>query len=90
MSKGKKSLGRDGFSQPQGKNDSGALEKLIRGKPLGRAAGAKAVEVRVKLTPSNIKYLDKLRSELVRRGKGDYSRSDLIRIAISLLSIEDF
>jgi len=48
------------------------------------------VEVRIKLTASNIRHLDRLREELIRSGKGEYSRSDLIRIAINLLSAEDF
>ena len=53
------------------------------------APEAKEVVVNVKLTPSNIKHLDAIRARLAKRGKGEISRNDLIRIAITLLTDED-
>jgi hypothetical protein len=47
------------------------------------------VLVNVKLTPSNIKHIDAIRSRLAEQGKGSYTRNDLIRIAITLLTEED-
>ena len=51
---------------------------------------AKEVEVQVKLTPSNIKHLDAIRAELEKMNKGGLTRDELIRVAITLLSAEDF
>jgi hypothetical protein len=89
-SKKKKSLGRDLFDAPVDKDSSSALRKLIKGKAVGAGSKPREVEVRVKLTPSNIKKLDDLRKKLSLEGKGDFSRNELIRIAITLLSPEDF
>jgi len=87
--KPKKSLGRDPFKEPVEKEPSRALKKLITGKALKAESDTKEVEVRVKLTASNIKHLDTLRRQLSSGGKGSFSRSRLIRIAIALLSLED-
>ena len=87
--KKKISLGRDPFDDAKQKPTSKSVEKLIKGKGLKSAPEAKAVQVRVKLTPSNIKHLDAIRAQLAGQGRRDLSRNDLIRIAITLLSAED-
>jgi hypothetical protein len=88
--KGKKSLGRDVFGDaPQGKKSS-AVRNILEKKPGREPKGAKEVEVTIKLTPSNMKHLDTLVAELERRGKGKFTRSELIRVAITLLSVGDF
>ena len=89
MAKKKKSLGRDAFDDASQQQTSGSVGKLIKGKALKNAPDAKEVLVKVKLTPSNIKHLDAIRARLAEQGKGKYSRNDLIRIAITLLSEED-
>ncbi len=86
----KKSLGRDAFEDKNEAAPSESLKKLIRGSGIKGKAEAKEVEVKVKLTPSNIKHLDKLISELGKQGKGSFTRNELIRVAISLLRSEDF
>jgi hypothetical protein len=63
---------------------------LIKGSGIRGAAEAKEVEVKVKLTPSNLKHLDNLIVELEKKGKGTFSRSKLIRVAITLLRSSDF
>jgi hypothetical protein len=63
---------------------------LIKGSGIRGSAEVKEVEVKVKLTPSNLKHLDNLSAELEKKGKGRYSRSKLIRVAIALLRSSDF
>jgi hypothetical protein len=89
VAKKKKSLGRDAFDDASQHQTSGSVERLIKGKALKSAPEAKEVLVNVKLTPSNIKHLDVIRARLAEQGKGRYTRNDLIRIAIALLSEED-
>jgi len=89
VAKKNKSLGRDPFEDDKQEHRSGTVGKLIKGKGLQNTPDAKEVLVNVKLTPSNIKHLDDIRADLAQRGKGKYSRNDLIRIAITLLSPED-
>jgi hypothetical protein len=90
VAKKKKSLGRDPFDDNNNRDKvSRSVEKLIKGKGLAAEAEAREVAVNVLLTPSNLKQLDTLRAKLAEMGKGDYSRNDLIRIAITLLSVED-
>jgi hypothetical protein len=90
VAKKKKSLGRDPFDDRKQQLRSGSVERLIKGKGLpGGAGGAREVPVNVKLTPANLKHLDTIRAKLAEQGKGSYTRSDLIRIAIALLSVED-
>ena len=90
MNDKKKSLGRDVFGNaPQGEK-SKALKNMLEKKPPREPKGAKEMEVKIKLTPSNIKHLDMLIIELEKRGKGRFSRSELIRVAITLLGAEDF
>jgi hypothetical protein len=86
----RKSLGKDAFEEPMDRSDSAALRKLIRGEPAKGAGKPRELEVKVRLTPSNIKHLDRIRRELERKGKGSYSRSRLIQVAIELLRVEDF
>jgi len=50
----------------------------------------KQIDVTVRLTPSNLKHLDALVTELEKVGKGRFSRNELIRVAITLLSVGDF
>jgi hypothetical protein len=85
----KKSLGRDPFEDPKENVGSGSVEKLIKGKGLQPGPETKEVLVNVKLTPSDLKHLDSIRSRLAEAGKGTFSRNELIRIAITLLSEED-
>ena len=89
MVKKKKSLGRDPFDDKNQQPASKSVEKLIKGKGLAGGPGTREVPVTVKLTPSNLKQLDSIRAKLVEQGKGNYTRDDLIRIAITLLSVED-
>lgn len=89
MAKKKKSLGRDPFEDNNRKQISNSVGKLIKGKGLAAEPEARGVPVSVSLTPSNLKQLDAIRAKLAEQGKGKYSRNDLIRIAISLLSVED-
>lgn len=89
MAKKKKSLGRDPFDDTNQQQTPGSVGKLIKGKVLKGQPEAREVLVNVKLTPSNIKHLDTIRKRLAEQGKGNYTRNDLIRIAITLLSEED-
>ncbi|MFH1754277.1 MAG: hypothetical protein ABIA59_01110 [Candidatus Latescibacterota bacterium] len=90
MAKRKNSLGRDAFEDKNEAPSSNSLKNLIKGSGLRGSAEAKAVAVQVKLTPSNLKHLDNLTAELERQGKGSYSRDQLIRVAIALLTPADF
>ena len=87
--KKKRSLGRDVFDRPSEKSGAGTLRKILAGRQRSEAA-IKEIEVRIKLTPSNLKQLDAIRARLESEGKGRFSRNDLIRVAIALLSAEDF
>ena len=89
MDKKKKSLGRDPFDDKKQQPSSNSVEKLIKGKRPSVTPGARAVPVKIKLTPANLKHLDAIRAQLAELGKGSYSREDLIRIAITLLAVED-
>ena len=84
----KKSLGRDPFNDQAEEQNSRTVRRLIKGKAIAKP-GAKEVVVSVRLTPSSIKHLDKIRAELEMRGRTGMNRDDLIRIAITLLSAED-
>jgi hypothetical protein len=84
----KRSLGRDPFEDENEDRPSSSVEKLIKGAPAGTPE-AREVTVSVRLTPSNIKQLDSIRRQLAAAGKGEFSRDDLIRIAITLLSADD-
>lgn len=90
MAKRKKSLGRDAFEDKNEARSSSSLKNLIKGSGIRGPAEAKEVEVKVKLTPSNLKHLDGLIAELEKKGKGSYTRSTLIRVAIALLRSSDF
>jgi hypothetical protein len=83
-------LGHDVFGGKPDKRRSGTLKKILEGKQYREKAAAKEVEVQVKLTPSNIKQLDAIRAELEKLGKGGLTRDEMIRVAIMLLSAEDF
>jgi len=87
--KGKKTLGRDVFVG-RSEKDSGTIGKILQGRRFHRAARVTEIEVRVKLTPSNLRHLDTLASGLESKGKGRFSRAELIRVAITLLSADDF
>ncbi len=86
----KKSLGRDAFEDDNNQMSSNSLKKLITGSGLKGSGNAKEVEVKVKLTPSNLKHLDHLVVQLEKQGKGKFTRSELIRVAITLLGSADF
>ena len=86
-SRKKRSLGRDPFDEKESR-PSRTVERLIRARPAPKGS-AKEVEVTVKLTPSNLKQLDRVRAQLAERGRPDITRDDLIRIAITLLSADD-
>jgi hypothetical protein len=86
----KKSLGRDAFEDNNNEMASNSLKKLITGSGLKGRVDPKEVEVKVKLTPSNLKHLDNLIVQLEKQGKGNFSRNELIRVAITLLGSADF
>jgi hypothetical protein len=88
--KKKKSLGRDVFEEPADKENSNALKELIVGKGLRASSDTKQIPVNIKLTPSNIRHLERLQKQLAESGKGTFTRNQLIRIAITLLNLEDF
>ena len=91
MSKPKrKSLGRDAFEDDNNQMSSNSLKKLITGSGLKGRVDAKEVEVKVKLTPSNLKHMDNLIIQLEKQGKGKFSRNELIQVAITLLGSADF
>jgi Arc/MetJ-type ribon-helix-helix transcriptional regulator len=90
VDKKKRSLGRDAFTPAGDKASSQAIRKMLDKTPAKATPEARQVEVTVTLTPSNIKHLDALIGELERTGKGRFSRSELIRVAITLLSAGDF
>ena len=90
MNDKKRSLGRDVFGNAPRGEKSKALKNMLEDPVPRGPKGAKEVEVKVKLTPSNIKHLDTLVAELERQGKGRFTRSELIRVAIALLSAGDF
>jgi hypothetical protein len=83
----RRSLGRDPFEDANESSESGSVKKLIRGKsPL--QPDPREVELRVKLTPANLKHLDQVQTRVAARGRS-VSRDELIRIAIALLTAED-
>lgn len=83
----KKSIGRDPFEDAKESRDSRSVERLIRGK-VQLAGDAKQIDVAVKLTPSSLRHLDRVRDRLKARGR-HVSRDELIRIAITLLTEDD-
>jgi len=85
----KRSLGRDVFGE-RGRTESEAVRKMLENDVPKGAPDAKQIDVTVQLTPSNIKHLDRLVAELEKAGKGRFSRNELIRVAITLLSVGDF
>jgi hypothetical protein len=87
--KRKKTLGRDVFGSRADK-ESGTIGKILQGRRFHEDARTREIEVRVRLTPSNLKHLEALRTGLESKGKGRFSRNELIRVAITLLSAEDF
>ena len=89
MDKKKRSLGRDAFDRAKEGTTSQAVRKMLE-KTARPSPQAKQIEVSINLTPSNIKHLDALIEELEKTGKGRFSRNDLIRVAITLLSAGDF
>jgi hypothetical protein len=87
--KGRRKLGRDVFvARPE--RESGAIAKMLRGRRAHGDLRIKEIEVRVRLTPSNLKHLDALASGLEAKGRGRFSRTELIRVAITLLTADDF
>lgn len=88
--KKRKSLGNEVFDDTRHREASGTIGKILEGHRAVRESPVREVEVRVKLTPSNLKQLDALRAGLEQRGKGRFTRSELIRVAIALLTVEDF
>jgi hypothetical protein len=89
VDKKKRSLGRDAFSGSN-KTESGAVRKMIEDTGQNGPRKAKQIKVSVMLTPSNLKHLDELIAELEKTGKGEFTRDQLIRVAITLLSLGDF
>ena len=91
--KRKQSLGQDVFGGEKKKGASGSLRRILGGKRPKPAKPAKKkdeIEVSVTLTPNDIKHLDDVQAELEKMGRGRLNRTTLIRVAISLLSAEDF
>ncbi len=89
MPKKKRSLGRDVFGDAK-KTKSEAVRKMLENNVPKEPIDAKQIDVKVRLTPSNLKHLDALVTELEKAGKGRFSRNELIRVAITLLSVGDF
>jgi len=85
--KDRKALGRDPFEDAKEKRQSGSVKRLITARPTHHAE-PREVDVRVKLTPANLKHLENLRDEVARRTR-HVTRDELIRIAIALLTAED-
>ncbi len=83
----KRSIGRDPFEDAKEERASKTVERLIRGK-VRLTNEAKEIQVGVRLTPSSLKHLDKVRDRLRARGR-EVSRDELIRIAITLLTEDD-
>jgi hypothetical protein len=83
----KRSIGRDPFEDANESRTSKTVERLIRGK-VRLAGDVKEITVGVRLTPSSLKHLDKVRDRLKARGR-EVSRDELIRIAITLLTEDD-
>lgn len=83
----KRSIGRDPFEDANEERPSRTVERLIRGK-VRMASDVKEIQVGVRLTPSSLKHLDKVRERLKARGR-EVSRDELIRIAITLLTEDD-
>ena len=83
----KRSLGRDPFEDANEDTSSRTVERLIRGK-VQATREPREIQVAVRLTPSSLKHLDRVRAHLKARGR-DVSRDELIRIAITLLSEDD-
>ncbi len=83
----KRPIGRDPFEDANENRESRTVERLIRGK-VQLARDAKEITVGVRLTPSSLKHLDKVRERLRARGR-EVSRDELIRIAITLLTEDD-
>jgi hypothetical protein len=83
----KKRMGRDPFDEKGSAGEPGTVARLIRGRsPL--APDTREVPVTINLTPATLKHLDALHRRLAERGR-EISRDELIRIAITLLSVED-
>ena len=83
----RKKMGRDPFEDAHNERESDTVSRLIRGRsPL--SPDAREVPVTVKLTPATLKHLDTIRERLAARGR-EISRDELIRIAITLLGVED-
>ncbi len=80
-------MGRDPFEDAKEETPSHSVERLIRGK-VHLATDTREIAVNVRLTPSSLKHLDRVRDALKRRGR-EVSRDELIRIAISLLTEGD-
>lgn len=83
----KRPLGRDPFEEAKEERPSRSLERLIRGK-VQLASDVREIQVGVRLTPSSLKHLDRVRDRLKARGR-EVSRDELIRIAITLLTEDD-
>jgi hypothetical protein len=83
----KKSLGRDPFDDEKEIPRSSSVKKLIKGR--ANQPSPKEVSLQVKLTPANLKHLDTVQSRLASKGRTDISRDELIRIAITLLTVDD-
>ncbi len=83
----KRSIGRDPFEDANEARASRTVERLIKGK-VRLEGDTKEIAIAVRLTPSSLKHLDKVRERLKARGR-DVSRDELIRIAITLLTEDD-
>ena len=90
MDKKRQSLGRDVFDGNKQEARSQAVKRMLEGNALRGPADTKEVPVTIKLTPPNLKHLDTLVTTLHKEGKGKFTRNELIRVAITLLSAEDF
>ena len=88
--KRKQSLGQDVFGAEKPKGASGSLKRILGGRRPKPGQKTDEIAVSIALTPSDIKHLDEVQAELEKMGRGRLNRTTLIRVAISLLSAEDF
>ena len=88
--KRKQSLGQDVFGGEKPKGASGSLRRILGGRRPKPARKKDEIEVSITLTPNDIRHLDDVQAELEKMGRGRLNRTTLIRVAISLLSAEDF
>lgn len=90
MCKKRKSLGRNIFEIAPAGEKSQAVQRLITGRSAEPSDEEASIDVQISLSPSDLEHLDTLSAKLKEVGKGSFSRDELVRISIALLSFSDF